>query len=285
MQKKIQSKINTTIALVVALLITYLVFPSFYIHISQKIFTVLYSKNTELRNEIEIGKSMPVTGGETENMLQIRTIARPPQTPHDFLITTAPHKQTDEMSHYVYTETHVPVGYIEKKYASVFVVTLFSAPKSNEQFAVNRYVSAGTGNGGGSFSIEVPNSIPVEVGMPIMHQATGRVVSAVVSVKDIPKKQMQQVTGIIQRSPLEIATLYLKESGGEKKITTQEIEEAVQSVDSTIIEEVSSKEGVADEEEDNKNTERKQGGENEQVQDGQDEDEQSEGEQETETES
>ena len=195
------------------LLITYLIAPSWYRTISQKIFGILYRQHAQYL----LGNSEHadiVNTSPSEAVLPIFVIARPPQTPYDYLITTATkgnwrQKQEDEMQ-YVYNNKMEPMGYIEKMYQSVFTVTLFSSPKSEEQFSVNGYVSSGRGQGGGSFFLEVPLDVNITVGMPILHQMTGKIASTVITIKTVPEKNIQKVAGIVGSSPLEMGVLYME---------------------------------------------------------------------------
>lgn len=238
MKKKKYFLSNISFIFIVLLLVSYFVFPSLYVSVSQKLFTALYARTAHLSWE---GSSMqlPIAQSEIGNdSIPLFVLARPPQTPYDFLITTALSEDIQEkkIGRYVYDDALVPVGFVEKKYPAVYVVTLFSALKSKEQFAVGDYVSSGIGEGGGSFSVQVPADIAVDVGMPIVHQATGAVVSTVVAVQPLPEKNIQQVIGVLHKSPLEMAVLYVERDAEREPATAEMLEEVIQSIRDTAVE-------------------------------------------------
>lgn len=234
MKKKQRFLSSIHFTFIALLLITYLFFPSFYISISQRLFAVIYRHNAQSLQEFNNARLH--SGVYVKNdILPLNIIARPPQTPYDFLIATTAsgHGQEKEIAHYVYNSSLIPIGYIEKKYKSLYVVALFSSPKSNEKFSVNGYVSRGSGEGGGSFSIQIPADISVKIGMPITHQVTGTVVSVVAAIKYLPEKNIQQVIGILHSNPLQIATLYVKHETGEEPVTTTTVEEVIELIKNT----------------------------------------------------
>ena len=212
MQKQEQAGGKAGYIAMALLLITYIFFPSWYRAISQKIFGVVYTRHAQSLQDGDIDFSMPSVSRESE-MLPVFVIARPPQTPYDYVLTTVPEQfqeaNQQEGRWYVYDETGQPVGYVEQWYPSLLVIPLFSAPGSDELFSVAGYVSRGIGDGGGSFSLQVPMDIAVTAGMPIVHQATGKILSAVVAIENIPEKNVQKVVGVLRESPLEIAMLYM----------------------------------------------------------------------------
>ena len=212
MQKQEQTGGKTGYVVMALLLITYIFFPSWYRTISQKIFGIVYTRYAQSLQDSDIDFSMPSVSRES-GMLPVFVIARPPQTPYDYVITTVPKQFQEEGRQegrwYVYDEAGQPVGYAEQWYPSLLVIPLFSAPGSDELFSVAGYVSRGIGDGGGSFSLQVPMDVAVAVGMPIVHQATGKILSAVVAIENIPEKNVQKVIGVLRESPLETAILYM----------------------------------------------------------------------------
>ena len=194
------------------LLATYMLFPSWYRAVSQRVFSMIYTQHAQSlqSNTQNTGNN---TSQKNHRLVPMFVIARPPQTPYDYLVTTIPEQQQvtryKKGVWYVYDETETPVGYIEKVYPTVCIVTLFSAPGGSEVFAVNNYVSHAEGNGGGSFSLQILIDIAVPIGTPIIHQATGKVASTVIAVESIPEKNIQKVTGALKSSPLEMATVYV----------------------------------------------------------------------------
>ena len=228
MKKNTFLRNNIAYIIIILLLITYAIFPATYAVLSQRIFTTIYIRNAQL---LEKKGSMQLPNRQVSisgNVFPLHVIARPPQTPYDFFITSVLPKREEENTHYVYDSSLIPIGYIQKKYPAVYVVVLFSAPKSREQFAVNEYVTTGIGDGGGSFSMQVPADIPITVGMPITHQATGAIISAVALVRELPEKNIQQVTGVLHSNPLEIATLYVKREEEKVIVTPEVLEEVIQ---------------------------------------------------------
>ena len=212
MQKQEHTRGKIVYVLMALLLITYIFFPSWYRVLSQKVFGVVYMRYAQSLHDGDVDFSMPSVSRESE-MLPVFVIARPPQTPYDYMITTVPEQfqqaNRQEGKWYVYDEVGQPVGYVEQWYPSLLVIPLFSAPGSDELFSVAGYVSRGIGEGGGSFSLQVPLDIAVTTGMPIVHQATGKMLSAVVAVENVPEKNVQKVIGVLQESPLETAVLYM----------------------------------------------------------------------------
>ncbi len=212
MQKQEQTGGKAGYVVMAFLLITYIFFPSWYRTISQKIFGVVYMRYAQSLQDGDIDFRMPSISQES-GMLPVFVIARPPQTPYDYVLTTVPEQfqeaNQQEGRWYVYDDAGQPVGYVEQWHSSLLVIPLFSAPGSDELFSVAGYVSRGIGDGGGSFSLQVPMDIAVTTGMPIVHQATGKILSAVVAIENIPEKNVQKVVGVLRESPLEIATLYM----------------------------------------------------------------------------
>ena len=144
--KKKQCFVFSTYLPVAILLLGYLVFPSLYIAVSQKLFTVVYTYGMRLpEGADDTLPSLPVWGEGA--VLPLYVIARPPQTPYDFFIATGftANERKEYSSRYVYDSDLVPVGRVTEVYPTVVVVTLFSAPRSSEQFAVGEYITAGGG--------------------------------------------------------------------------------------------------------------------------------------------
>lgn len=212
MQKQEHTGGKVSYVVMAFLLITYIFFPSWYRTISQKIFGVVYTRHAQSLQNSDVDFSMPSVSRES-GMLPVFVIARPPQTPYDYVLTTVPEQfqeaNQQEGRWYVYDDAGQPVGYVEQWYPSLLVIPLFSAPGSDELFSVAGYVSRGIGDGGGSFSLQVPMDIAVTTGMPIVHQATGKILSTVVAIENIPEKNVQKVVGVLRESPLEIAMLYM----------------------------------------------------------------------------
>ncbi len=236
-QKQITNKISYVVMAI--LLVTYILFPSWYRTVSQRLFSILYTQHAQsLQNDIPIASSNTVP--KESELLPIFVMARPPQTPYDYLITTVPeHQQFTKYKKgtwYVYDETVKPIGYIEKVYPTLFIVTLFSAPKSNEVFSVNNYISRSKGEGGGGFSLQIPIDMAVTIGTPITHQATGKVVSTVIAINSIPEKNIQKVTGVLKRSPFEMATLYVAHKSNDT-IVSKPVESAIDTAKSIATDE------------------------------------------------
>ena len=212
MQKQEHTRGKVGYVVMALLLIAYIFFPSWYRAISQKLFGVVYTRYAQSLQDGVIDFSMPSVSRESD-MLPIFVIARPPQTPYDYVITTVPEQlqQADQQEGrwYVYDDAGQPVGYVAQWHPSLLVIPLFSAPGSDELFSVAGYVSRGIGDGGGSFSLQVPMDVAVTTGMPIIHQATGKMLSAVVAIENIPEKNVQKVIGVLRESPLETAILYM----------------------------------------------------------------------------
>ena len=216
-------------------LITYAIFPAPYINISHQLFTFLYSRTARDAQE-RIGNGQPFAAFVTDlgYMVPLYVIARPPQTPYDFFITKAPVGYDEQkFSHYVYATESMPIGYIERMYSAVYVVTLFSAPKSREQFSVGGFVGTGVGEGGGSFSVQVPAGIPVIIGEPIIHQATGAVVGAVAAVEDLPEKNIQKVAGVLHGNLFETTVLYVPHGARAISVTKEAVDKAIEQIHSS----------------------------------------------------
>lgn len=219
-------------------LVTYLIFPSLYVAVSQKLFTFWYARHAHFYSDVsDISSVGHVTVLDGEVPLYV--IARPPQTPYDLLLVKAPDARgVQDISHYVYHGKSVPVGYVAGKYSSVYAVALFSAPQSREQFSVGEYVAVGVGQGGGSFSLQVPAAVSVSVDMPIIHQATGSVVGFVVAVEDLPEKNIQKVSGVLAISPFQMAVLYAFPGAEDELVANRSVERAVEMLEQVADEDV-----------------------------------------------
>ena len=227
MQKQ-ELKVNKVGYIAVALLLgTYILFPAWYRAVSQKVFSVVYTRHAQATQNNDITTTQ--TPAEMAGLSPMFVIARPPQTPYDYLITTIPkeYQHEDETAGrwYVYDETVRPIGYVEKNYTALSVVTLFSAPGSDEVFSVLGHVSQGNGEGGGSFSLQVPLDTMIPLGTPIIHQATGVVAATVVVVERVAEKNIQKVIGVLPKSPMEIAVLYRAD-----KPSSAVLQESIESV-------------------------------------------------------
>ena len=219
------------------LLVTYMLFPSWYRAISQRVFGMVYTQHAQsLQNNTQ--NTSNSTAQKNHRLVPMFVIARPPQTPYDYLIATIPEQQQvaryKKGIWYVYDETETPVGYIEKVYPTVCIVTLFSAPGGSEVFAVNNYVSHAEGDGGGSFSLQVPIDIAVPIGTPIIHQATGKIASTVIAIESMPEKNIQKVIGTLKSSPLEMATVYVTQESNDIMLS-EPIESVIDAAKSTAI--------------------------------------------------
>ena len=215
MQKQEQITNKISYVLMALLLITYIFFPSWYQSVSQKLFGAVYTHHaTSLSGSSFVAGTHTVSA--SAGLLPLFVIARPPQTPYDYVITTVSDRYQSMIGAtgrwYVYDASMRPIGYVEDKHASLFAVILFSAPTSDELFSVNGHISRGTGEGGGSFSLQVPIDVAISVGMPIVHQVTGEVASAVVAIERVPEKHIQRVVGVLGSSPLEMAVVYMAQA-------------------------------------------------------------------------
>ena len=201
----------------ILLLISYILFPSAYLSISQLLLTPIYQRIAETDTTKKIGEiTLPQRQGD---MIPLFVIARPPQTPYDFLITTIPRTPntseliSDDLSEYVYSEDGLPIGYIYRKNKSTYTIAMFSSPISRETFSINDYSAIGKGLGAGSFSVQVPADIEIEIGTKVIHQPTGKVVGNVISVDKISEQNIQIVHSAIN-SPLLISTVFTAKENG-----------------------------------------------------------------------
>lgn len=234
MQKQEQKASKVSYVVIALLIATYILFPSGYRVISQRVFGVLYTQHAQSVQDDTYSANDSMAYIE-HGLVPAFVIARPPQTPYDYLITTVPENQQfmkyKKGIWYVYDEAIRPIGRIEKVYPTLFITTLFSAPGSDEVFSVNNYITRGKGEGGGSFSLQVPIDMAVTVGMPIIHQATGKVVSTVTAAESIPEKNIQKITGVLQRSPFEMATVYVPQEQNDPMVK-EPIESAIEAAES-----------------------------------------------------
>ena len=250
MQKQKRITVRVSYVLMALLLITYLFFPSWYRAVSQRVFGVVYTRYAESLPSVPAASGVRVVPGELE-LLPMFVIVRPPQTPYDYVITTVPDQYQRAVYAgvagvwYVYDTAMRPIGYVEKMYPSLFVVTLFSAPASNELFSVGDYVSRGTGEGGGAFSLQVPIDVAVSVGMPIVHQATGEIVSAVAAIDTVPEKNVRRVIGVLGSSPFEMAVLYMARTPN-SALLSESIESAIDAANELSADALAESEGVGD---------------------------------------
>ena len=212
MQKQKQIITKASYAVIAVLLATYLLFPEWYRHVSQVLFKAIYTQHAQLPQS-DTATTSDTPAFEKDRMLPLFVIARPPQTPYDYVITTVPEQyqpaKYEKGVWYVHDTTGRPVGYVEKTYPSLLIITLFSASGSSEIFSVGGYSARGIGEGGGSFSLQVPIGMAIPIGAPIIHQATGEIVSAVVAIERVPEKNVQKVIGVLGSSPLEMAVVYI----------------------------------------------------------------------------
>ena len=199
-------------ALLALIIVTYGIFPSAYARVSQVIFTAVYRYHNP---------DIPRMPPPSSDMQVLYTVARPPQMPYDSMLMTLPDRGSDHeapVGLYVYGADGTPVGYIQERRGSLYVVVLFSSPLSSERFSVGGYVTEGVGSGSGSFFLQIPSGNGAEVGTPIVHQVTGATVSHVAAVENIAEKNIMRVSGVISINPFETAVLYT-EPGGNMRIT------------------------------------------------------------------
>ena len=195
MQKQKQTITKASYAVIAVLLATYLLFPGWYRYVSQALFRAIYARHAQLLQNGTAAVS-GTTAFEKNGMLPLFVVARPPQTPYDYVITTVPEQyqpaKYEKGMWYVHDTAGRPVGYVQKTYPSLLIVTLFSASGSSEIFSVGGYSTRGIGEGGGSFSLQVPIGMAIPIGAPIIHQATGEIVSAVVAIERVPEKMCRK---------------------------------------------------------------------------------------------
>ena len=95
------------------LVLTYAVFPSAYTRASQMLFTALYAYHAPSVTPAPHGDAARAAADEPA--VRLHTVARPPQTPYDSMLMTAPEgdgRGTDTVGRYVYGNG-VPVGYAD----------------------------------------------------------------------------------------------------------------------------------------------------------------------------
>ncbi|MDE0243350.1 MAG: hypothetical protein OYG31_01400 [Candidatus Kaiserbacteria bacterium] len=205
MRNKVTGVVGTCVV-IGGILLTYVIAPSVYQAISHQLFSTIYRYHAPPRTTLV---HLPGTFPAQAGVLPIRVLARPPQTPYDTLVTTVADIVGNPEGRYVYNERGVPVGRVSKQHRSVYHITLFSSPRSEEIFSVGGFVAPGRGTGSGSFLVQVPSSQYIAVGTPIMHQKTGVVASSVAVAAKKPKEQVQDITGVIASNPLETAEFFL----------------------------------------------------------------------------
>lgn len=198
--------IISTYAALGGILLTYLLAPSVYQALSHQLFSVIYRYHAPPRTVLV---HLPGTFPAQAGVLSVRVLARPPQTPYDTIVTTTADVIGNPEGRYVYNEQGVPVGRVSKQHRSVYHVTLFSSPNSEEVFSVGDFVAPGMGTGSGTFLVRVPARQHIAVGTPIMHQKTGVVVSSVAVTKKEPNGHVQDITGILASNPFETAEFFL----------------------------------------------------------------------------
>lgn len=182
-----------TYILFTAVFLSYLVFPEPYILVSQSLFRNIYSYTApgNLSEQMIISNT---------HMIPLYTLARPPQTPYDIILSVMPQRAGEEdiVGHYVFTEDRIPVGYIREKEHSFYTLVLFSSPESDEVFSVNGYTAKAQGVGSGGFIINVPLEVDIEPQTPIIHQATGTAASTIVTLEVLSEKVFADCREVLQ---------------------------------------------------------------------------------------
>ena len=183
----------------ILVLLGYILFPGIYLTVSESLFGAFYTYHASER-------PVPEESGD------LRTIARPPQTPYDTLLVLGEARA----GRYVYSKNGRPVGYVGNRQGRVKSIILFSSSLSDEIFSVNGHTVKGRGTGSGSFSLITPIDDTITPGSVITHQGTGKAVSRVVTIAVSPETNTQEVRGLIAINPLQTSALYLPEDGGER---------------------------------------------------------------------
>ena len=186
------------------LLFIYLLFPSVYKSLSVTLFSLVYS----------VHQPSPTTDLFTiapQGSLRLQVVARPPQTPYDFLIVTHPLDPIADslVGHYVYTANSIPIGYIKEQRKEQFIIILFSSPVSEEYFSIKGAIGKGEGLGGGGIALFLPAITEIYVADQVIHQATGIPIGEVIAISKKPEKQIIRATSTLPLSPISITSVYV----------------------------------------------------------------------------
>ena len=242
-------------AILLFIALTYYFFPTPYVALSQRIFSPLYRNSQAPLPQDLYKEELQKLPEAVKEMLPLYVLAQPPQTPYDFLIVTEPEQSWKELEDksaligkYVYNATGTPIGCIHEEHEDVFVVILFSSPESREIFSVGDYVKKGEGTGNGGFYIQTPIDETIKVGMPIVHQPTGIVISHIIAIEKVPEKNIQRVMGTLDSNPLQTALVYVPPYGKEV-LMQEEIDTAIEKARERPVQEPELEKEVKQEEE------------------------------------
>lgn len=195
-EEKFFSKLTLIFSIV--FIIFYLLFPGVLKNISVSIFTPTFEYNKE---RLEGAKTI------TENELSV--LIRPPQIPYDFLIAKNINKLEVQPGHYIFNEKDVPVGVIKEVNKDVVLISLFSGTLSSPILSVNGFLVRSNGLGGGSFVINLPIDVELEIGDDIFLQDLGSRITRVERVELIDKTALKKVYGLIDLNLFEVSSLYV----------------------------------------------------------------------------
>ena len=146
----------------------------------------------------------------------LRVIARPPQTPYDFVITVArpePPGGGDIPWYdgaYVRGREGVPVGRIEGKYGDTYLVILFSSPSSEELFSVGGAYRRRDGYRRGRF-LSADTAGRRYSGRYADHASDdGENGGKVTAIETFPEKHTQLVKSVIAVNPTDLSVLFVE---------------------------------------------------------------------------
>ena len=209
---------------IVLLLFIYVLFPSVYKNLSVALFSLVYTVHKP-SSAIEVFTTAP------QGSLRLQVVARPPQTPYDFLIATHPLDPIADslVGHYVYTAYSIPIGYIKEQRKEQFIIVLFSSPVSEDHFSIKGAIGKGEGLGGGGIALFLPSTTEVYVDDQVIHQATGIPIGEVIAISKKPEKQIVRATSALPLSPISITSLYVFPYR-KKRITAASLEALINTI-------------------------------------------------------
>lgn len=149
---------------------------------------ILRAENKELRS---------LLGHRDRNISQhaVRIISRPPQSMYDRVTVDQGSQDGVTVGQHATAYGTVALGLVEEVYPHTAIVRLYSNSntESHVRFVASGLTATAMGHGGGSYVIELPQSVEILEGEQVVHVESGKLLGVVGGIDTDPREPFQQV--------------------------------------------------------------------------------------------
>lgn len=149
---------------------------------------MLRSENAELR-------SLLGHRDRTISQHAARIISRPPQSAYDRIVIDQGAEDGIVIGQFATAYGTVALGIVEEVYPHTAIIRLYSNAntESHVQFVTSGLTATAIGHGGGSYIIELPQSIEIAEGEQVIQVESGKLLGVVGGIDTDPREPFQQV--------------------------------------------------------------------------------------------